>query len=137
MMELGELVPATHYVTALRARTILRDTMHDLFRTHRLDALISPTLPTPTIPIELVSQPDASGEEPLTTAIFYTFTANVTGQPALTVPCGFSADGLPIGFQLMGRPFQETTLFRLARAYERNHDWTGRKPEITADSASP
>jgi Asp-tRNA(Asn)/Glu-tRNA(Gln) amidotransferase A subunit family amidase len=37
----------------------------------------------------------------------------------------------------MGRPFQETTLFRLARAYELNHDWTGRKPEITADSASP
>jgi aspartyl-tRNA(Asn)/glutamyl-tRNA(Gln) amidotransferase subunit A len=56
------------------------------------------------------------------------FPANVSGLPALTVPCGFSPDGFPIGVQLMGRPFAEATLFRAALAYERNHDWIDRPP---------
>jgi Asp-tRNA(Asn)/Glu-tRNA(Gln) amidotransferase A subunit family amidase len=69
-------------------------------------------------------QPSTAGPS---RAITYLIPANVTGQPAITVPCGFSHDGLPIGFQLMGRPFEEARLFRLARAYERQHSWVQRK----------
>ena len=62
--------------------------------------------------------------------IHQTFSANVTGQPAVSVPCGLSANGLPIGFQLLGRPFAEAILFRLARAYERIHSWPTLKPAV-------
>jgi aspartyl-tRNA(Asn)/glutamyl-tRNA(Gln) amidotransferase subunit A len=61
--------------------------------------------------------------------LHHTPMANITGQPALSAPCGFSTTGLPIGYQLIGRPFAEATLFRLARAYERNHSWETHKPE--------
>jgi aspartyl-tRNA(Asn)/glutamyl-tRNA(Gln) amidotransferase subunit A len=130
MLELGELVPATHYITALRARTLVRDAMRRQFVAHELDALLSPTVPATTMRIDRVLAPDESGEDPMSAALKYMIPANITGQPAITVPCGFSPAGLPIGVQLMGRPFAEQTLFRLARAYERNHDWTSVKPTI-------
>lgn len=128
MLELGELLPATHHVQALRARAVLQQLTRGLYLAHGLDALLSPSLPTPTVPMDRLGVPDATGEDPMTAAIDATFPANVTGLPALTIPCGFSAGGLPLGVQLMGRPFEEATVFRLARAYERNHDWISRKP---------
>ena len=124
MFELGELVPATQYVTALRARAVLRDQMRALFATHQLDALVSPTVPTTAVLMHEVSLMDQSGEDPMTGALRHMIAANLTGQPALTVPCGFAA-GLPVGFQLLGRPFGEATLFRLAAAYESRHGWHG------------
>ena len=57
---------------------------------------------------------------------------NLTGQPALSVPCGFTRAGLPIGLQLVGRPFDEATLFRAGAAYEAATDWHSRKPPIVA-----
>lgn len=129
MLELGELLPGTHYITALRARTLLASLMRRTFDAHGLDALIAPTLPAPTVPIEQMYAPPA-GEDPMTDAINASFGANVTGLPALTIPCGFSRQGYPIGLQLTARPFAEGTLFRLAHAYERRHDWTERPPEL-------
>lgn len=128
MLELGEMVPGTHYVQALRARTLLRDLTRRLFRVHGLDALLSPTLPTTTMPITKMNEPTAEGSDPMTDAIDSTWPANVTGLPALTIPCGLSRAGLPIGMQLLGRPFAEETLYRLALAYEREHDWVERQP---------
>jgi aspartyl-tRNA(Asn)/glutamyl-tRNA(Gln) amidotransferase subunit A len=128
MLELGELVPATHYVQALRARALLQRLTRRLYEAHGLDALISPTLPTTTVPIETMSAPTESGDDPMTAAIDGTWPANVCGLPALTVPCGFSGEGFPIGVQFLGRPFGEQMLYRMARAYERNHDWVERKP---------
>lgn len=132
MFELGELVPATHYVMAQRTRALLRDIMHRCFQSHRLDALISPTVPTTTMSMQAITQADQTGEDAMTSAINQMFPANVTGQPALSVPCGFSSTGLPIGFQLLGRPFDEATLFRLARAYEQNHTWATMQPALTS-----
>jgi aspartyl-tRNA(Asn)/glutamyl-tRNA(Gln) amidotransferase subunit A len=130
MLELGELIPATHYVTAQRARAVLRDGVRSAFSAHSLDVMLTPTVPTTSVPMELVSQASETAEDPLSAAIHLMLPPNITGQPALTVPCGFSAAGLPIGFQLMGRPFDEATLFRLARAYERNHDHWARVPSL-------
>ena len=56
--------------------------------------------------------------------------SNLTGQPALSVPCGFSADDLPIGLQLIGRPLGEARLFRIAHAYERAMPFFERKPPV-------
>jgi aspartyl-tRNA(Asn)/glutamyl-tRNA(Gln) amidotransferase subunit A len=135
MLELGAMIPASQYVTAQRARTVLRAAMKNLFRGQRLDALLTPTLPTTTMSMAEAMAPDESGESPLSSAIHYTIPANVTGQPAMTVPCGFSSAGLPIGFQLIGRPFDEPTLFRLGRAYEREHDWITRQPRTVSGSS--
>lgn len=131
MLELGEFVPGTHYVQALRTRTLLQDATRRLYTAHGLDVLLSPTLPSPTIPMDALGAPDENGEDPMTAAINTTLPANVTGLPALTLPCGFSPDGFPIGVQLMGRPFDESTLFRIGHAYERNHDWTSATPPLT------
>lgn len=130
MLELGEMVPATHYALAQRARAQLQTLTRLLYTSHGLDVLISPTLPTTTMPVEAMNGPDESGEDPMTDAIMLTWPANVTGLPALTIPCGFSDLGLPIGVQLMGRPFDESRVYRLARAYERRHDWSARRPPL-------
>jgi len=60
----------------------------------------------------------------------FTFPFDLTGQPALTVPCGFTANGLPIGLQLAGRHFADATLLRIGQAYQRVTDWHARVPGI-------
>ncbi|MGH2346393.1 MAG: amidase, partial [Chloroflexota bacterium] len=130
MFELGELVPATHYVKVRRARAVIRNMVRDLFRAHRLDALLSPTVPTTAVPIDRASSAGQGGEDPISAALNLMIAANLTGLPALTVPCGFSAAGLPIGVQLLGRPFGEGTLFRVGRAYEERHAWAGMAPRL-------
>ena len=132
VLEMGEFVPGTHYVMAQRARLLFRNRMKNLFDAHGLDALLSPTVPTTTVPIgqEFADRPDYPGESPAVSAVHHMFFANLTGQPALSVPCGFSRDGLPIGFQLLGRPFAESTVLRLARAYEREHAWSTMHPDL-------
>jgi len=132
MIELGELIFATHYVTAQRARRVLRDQVRTAFDRFRLDALLAPTLPMPTVPVEdlnLVLN-DASGESPGSSYFRQCVVANVIGIPALSVPAGFSETGLPIGIDLFGRPFQERLLFQIAHAYEAQHDWSRRVPEF-------
>jgi aspartyl-tRNA(Asn)/glutamyl-tRNA(Gln) amidotransferase subunit A len=134
MIELGELIPATHYVTAQRARRVLRDRVRTAFDTFRLDALLAPTLPMPTVPVEKLNLvlTDASGGSPGSGYFRQCVMANVVGIPAISIPAGFSAEGLPIGVALFGRPLQEATLFRIARAYESQHDWHRRVPLMNA-----
>ena len=125
-LKLGELVPATHYITGLRARERYRQAMQGLFQRERLAALISPTMPIPAPLLSEMHLPRTDmdiGESPIVSIIHHTFSANLGGQPALSAPAGFTRAGLPIGYQLKGRPFDEATLFRIAYAYERNHDW--------------
>jgi aspartyl-tRNA(Asn)/glutamyl-tRNA(Gln) amidotransferase subunit A len=61
----------------------------------------------------------------------YTISANLAGVPALSLPCGFSKAGLPIGMQLLAAPFKEDTLFRAAHAYEQATEWRLRHPALT------
>jgi aspartyl-tRNA(Asn)/glutamyl-tRNA(Gln) amidotransferase subunit A len=132
-LEMGEFIPGTHYVMAQRARALLKNRMANLFRAHELDALLSPTSPVTTVPLGKLRTPrqDYPGESPVLSMIHHSFSANLTGQPALCVPCGLADNGLPVSFQLLGRPFDEATVFRIARAYEREHAWaTLRPPEV-------
>ncbi len=132
LTELGELIPATHYLTAQRARALLRQNFRVAFESNHLDAMLWPTLPVTTAPFDKLSAPRDDGADgtPITAMVHHTFQANITGQPALSVPCGMSRAGLPVGFQLLGRPFGEAMLFQIARAYERQHKWVSVRPPL-------
>jgi aspartyl-tRNA(Asn)/glutamyl-tRNA(Gln) amidotransferase subunit A len=88
-----------------------------------------PTSPTPPFKIgERVADPLQ-----MYLADIFTVSANLAGLPAISVPCGFTHDDtLPIGLQLTGRPFDESTLLRIADAYERDTAWWKQPPPITS-----
>ena len=90
----------------------------------RVDALLAPTLPVAAPPIEKKDVRIGKVVEDVRLAMLrLTRPANLTGLPAISIPCGFSAEGLPIGLQLIGRPFEETNLLRAAYAYEQATPW--------------
>jgi aspartyl-tRNA(Asn)/glutamyl-tRNA(Gln) amidotransferase subunit A len=62
--------------------------------------------------------------------ISFTGPFNLAGTPALTLPCGFSSDDMPMGLQIVGKPFAEEMVLKVAHAYEQNTDWHNRKPPI-------
>jgi aspartyl-tRNA(Asn)/glutamyl-tRNA(Gln) amidotransferase subunit A len=132
MLELGELVPGYQYVMVQRVRTLIRNAVRQAFTIKRLDALIGPTIPitAPQLDQLSVNRFDDKAPGALSTLIHHGYPASVTGLPALSVPCGFSQDGLPIGFQLIGRPFDEDTLFQIGAAYEGVTPWHSRKPDL-------
>jgi aspartyl-tRNA(Asn)/glutamyl-tRNA(Gln) amidotransferase subunit A len=133
MLEFGQLVPSTQYVKALGARKVIADAVRRSFEVHRLDALVGPTLPIPTV-LREQSVGDflgGGGERvDLSGLLKHGICGNVTGVPTLTVPCGFDEGRLPIGLQLFGRPFQEANLFRLARSYEAATPWHTMRPPV-------
>jgi aspartyl-tRNA(Asn)/glutamyl-tRNA(Gln) amidotransferase subunit A len=130
MIELGEMVLGAQYVTAQRARSWLKARVRNAFEMHRLDGLIGPTLPNTTMPVEKLSVDlTGHGETTLSAFLHHCFFANVIGIPALSFPCGFSSAGLPIGLQVLGRPFEESTLFRIGHAYQQVSDWHQRRPQ--------
>ena len=132
VVELGELIPATHYLAAQQARSRFRDALKSVFIDKQLDAMIWPTMPLPTVPFDDMNIPRKDGfdETPVSSMCHHTFCANLAGQPALSIPCGFTHEGLPFGFQLTGRPFDEAMLYRIAHAYEQDHDWIDHKPTL-------
>jgi aspartyl-tRNA(Asn)/glutamyl-tRNA(Gln) amidotransferase subunit A len=89
------------------------------------DALLTPTLPITAVPVDDVDE----ATTPLAT---FTRAANYLRACALSLPAGFDASGLPIGVQLMGAPFGETTLVRLGRAFQQATDWHRRRPDLSA-----
>ncbi len=132
IVQLGELLPATHYLAAQQARSLYRSAINGAFREAGLDAMLWPTMPIPTARLDMLNAPRADGypDTPVGSMCHHTFNANLAGLPALSVPCGITSDGLPFGFQLTGRAFDEATVYRIARAYERAHDWHQRKAGV-------
>ena len=111
----------TEYALARRTRDELRREYAAALA--EWDAILLPTTPT-TAPLR--EGDDAIAAAARLTA--YTSPFNLTGLPAISVPCGFDADGLPIGLQLVARPWAEARLLRIARAYERATSWNERRP---------
>ena len=111
-----------YYVKAQQVRTLIRRDYDFAFE--RVDAIAMPTTPTPAFQIgERVNDPLA-----MYLGDIFTVSANLTGLPAISLPGGFAENHLPIGFQLIGRPFDESTLFRIADAYEREVPWSAERP---------
>ena len=129
-LEAASTLPAVDYIKAQRARSVVKREMWELL--DRFDALLAPASNAPAQPVE--SATGAPGGSYRGSADMarrrLTSPASLAGLPALSVPCGFTRSGLPVGLQLIGRPFGEATLFRIGRAYEAATDWRDMRPEL-------
>jgi len=113
-----------YYLKAQKVRTLIKKDFEEAFRT--VDAVLSPTSPTAAFRIgEKVSDPLAMYLNDV-----FTLPCNLAGLPGLSVPCGFTAAGLPIGLQILGRAWDEARVLRIARAFEREHDFHRRAPPL-------
>jgi aspartyl-tRNA(Asn)/glutamyl-tRNA(Gln) amidotransferase subunit A len=129
-LEAGELIPATRYIQALRVRTLMQRAWAELF--DAVDVVIGPAVSMPAVAAGKaeVAWPDGVVEALNPVYVRLSAPANVTGLPSIAAPCGFTADGLPIGLQVIARPFAEATAIRVADAYERMTDWSARRPSL-------
>jgi len=129
-LEAGELVPATDYITALRVRQKMQAAWQAMYT--QVDAVIAPAVTAPATrrDQDAITWADGSEEEVTPAFVRLSAPANVTGLPSVAVPCGFSQSGLPLSFQVIGRPFGEARILRIAQAYEAATDWHTRKPAL-------
>ncbi len=110
-----------YYVKAQKVRTLVAQDFKKAFE--KCDVIVTPTSPTPAFKIgENTGDPIK-----MYLADVFTVAVNLAGLPGLSLPCGFSKGGLPIGMQVLGRPFDEATILRTARAFEREHDFSTRR----------
>ena len=118
----GGLFSSGDYVQAQRVRNVLKRQFADVLT--KVDVVASPTMSNPA--------PRFDAIDAMTTSRVPSFTGpyNLTGMPAISVPCGFTPAGLPVGFQLAGKPFDEPTVFRAAYAYEQRARLFERRPPV-------
>jgi aspartyl-tRNA(Asn)/glutamyl-tRNA(Gln) amidotransferase subunit A len=113
-----------YYLKALKVRRLIRNDYDAVF--DKVDALIGPTTPSPAFRAgDKVNDPLSMYLQDL-----YTVTANLAGVPGISIPCGFTASGLPIGLQLQAPPFHEERLLRAAYMFQQQTDWHTRYPEL-------
>jgi aspartyl-tRNA(Asn)/glutamyl-tRNA(Gln) amidotransferase subunit A len=112
-----------YYLKAQKVRTLIIREFKDAFE--KYDALVTPT--SPTVPFKLGEKVDDPMQMYLSDVC--TLPINIAGLPAISIPAGF-ADGLPVGMQIIGKPFDEETILHIAFAYEQATDWHKRKPPI-------
>jgi aspartyl-tRNA(Asn)/glutamyl-tRNA(Gln) amidotransferase subunit A len=120
----GGVFSGAEYVQAQRLRARLQAEMLEVLG--RVDVLATPTMPSPALPFSVVQDPDLPYPFPRS----LTSPFNLAGLPALALPCGFSASGLPLSLQLAGRPFDEATVLRAGHAYEQATEWHRRRPPV-------
>ncbi len=124
----GQQIPAVAYLHALYQRRIFSNSMRTVLR--QVDALVLPTLPIPAVLIEQANQEisiDGVAENATTALLRLTMPFNLASLPAISFPCGFTTNGLPVGLQVAGRPFEESTVLRIAHAYQQLTDWHRRE----------
>jgi aspartyl-tRNA(Asn)/glutamyl-tRNA(Gln) amidotransferase subunit A len=97
----------------------------------KYDLLLTPTIACPPFKVGLDNPTEIAGKPVEAYAwIPFTYPFNVTGQPAASVPCGFTKDGLPIGLQIVGRRFDDSTVLRASAAFERARPWAQHRPVL-------
>ncbi|MBI4270123.1 MAG: hypothetical protein HY615_07295 [Candidatus Rokubacteria bacterium] len=135
-LKLGVLVSSNHYLRAQALRARVRQEVDAVLA--RRDVLLAPATP---IPAPALGQTDArlgDGASDVRSALIrFTRPFNFSGHPAISLPCGFTPAGLPVGLQLVGRLFDEATVLRAADAYQRLTDWHTRRPEHMGGSGRP
>ncbi len=113
-----------YYLRALRVRTLIKRDFDEVFR--ECDCIITPTSPTAAFKIgEKVNDPLK-----MYLSDIYTISVNLAGIPAISLPCGFTKKGLPVGLQILAKPFNEEMLFKVAHTYEQNTTWHSEKPKL-------
>jgi len=118
----GAFLSAADYITAQRARTALNEQIRANFS--RVDVFATPSAPRPPEAFESMD-PNEQNLRPSFTNPF-----NLTGLPAISVPCGFTEGNLPVGLQIVARPFEEPVVLRTAYAYEQATEWHKRRPPL-------
>ena len=113
------------YYSKVFRRYELRDRMRVFFE--RFDLLLTPTLPCPAFDVGL-NTPPQHADRSIVSWVYYTYPFNLTGQPAASIPAGFTRGGLPVGMQMVARINHETDIFRAAAAFEAVRPWVGEKP---------
>ena len=113
-----------YYLKAQRVRTLIRKDFDAAFE--RCDVIVTPTAPTTAFRLGEKTQ------DPLQMYLsdIYTISINLAGLPAISLPCGFDGEGMPIGLQIIGKHFDEATILRIADTYERATEWHKKKPRI-------
>lgn len=129
-LEAGELMLASDYVRAQQMRSLLQQEFRKLYK--KIDVMVAPSVPTTAVMADTETLTwDDGTEEPMVAAYTrYSTPANLTGQPALNLTCGFSSENLPIGMQVIGRPLAESTVLQVGAAYQSATDWHTRHPEL-------
>jgi aspartyl-tRNA(Asn)/glutamyl-tRNA(Gln) amidotransferase subunit A len=112
-----------YYLKAQKVRTLIRREFEQAFE--KYDALVTPT--SPTVPFKIGEKVQDPVQMYLSDV--FTIPINIAGVPAISIPGGF-ADGLPIGLQVIGKPFAEENILKVAHAYQQITDWHKRKPQI-------
>jgi aspartyl-tRNA(Asn)/glutamyl-tRNA(Gln) amidotransferase subunit A len=113
-----------YYLRAQKVRTLIRGDFLKAYET--VDAILTPTSPTPAF------RKGEKAANPLAMYLndIYTIGVNLAGLPGISIPCGFTKAGLPIGLQVIGQPFRESELLSVAGAYESRVDWRSRHPSL-------
>ena len=127
--EVGALTPAQDYIKAQRARRVFNAHMAEAMRTY--DVMLAPTTTFGAPPIGERESVVAGNAHPTRTLLArLTRPFNLTGQPGVSVPCGFNSSGMPIGMQFGARPWHEATALRVAHTYEQAAGWHTRRPPL-------
>ena len=126
-LQAGLFLPAVDYLKAQRVRRVVRKAWAGTFDS--VDCLLVPASQAVATRLGTQSVDLPDGPTPLLHAYLGPLLPfNLSGHPAMSVPCGFSTEGLPIGMQLVGRPFDEATILRVAHQYQEKTDWHRRTP---------
>ena len=130
-LEFGHKLLAVDYLRALEAKRKVEEDFAAAFE--KVDVIIAPTSPIPAPPIGKSEVPIAGQRETPVRAELLRLTrpANLTGHPAISIPCGFTPQGLPVGLQLIAPRWAEARLLAIALAYEQSTDWHRRHPPLT------
>ena len=129
LVEIGRFVTGADYLKGEQFRRVLMEDFRKAFE--EVDVIIAPTTALTGWKHDATTLEIAGKEESvLATSWCLTYPFNLTGLPAVSLPCGFDRDGLPIGLQIAGKPFDEMTILRVAHAYERAHEWKDRRPSL-------
>jgi aspartyl-tRNA(Asn)/glutamyl-tRNA(Gln) amidotransferase subunit A len=129
LLEAGELMTATTYINAQRTRFAIKNAFRQAMKD--IDVLVTPTQPTTALKIgQPTSRIGTREESVFQVSARFCAPFNLSGLPALSVPCGFSPEGLPIGLQIVGKPFEEEKVLRIADAFQRDTQWHLNYPSI-------
>jgi len=128
-IEMGQRPSAVDFIQAANVRRTLNDAFREFFKSY--DLLLTPTLAAPPLPLGQHAYEEIGGKAvgPLGWLAF-TFPINMTGYPAITVPAGWTAAGLPVGLQMVGPRFADAAVLRAAAAFEARQPWADRRPAL-------
>jgi aspartyl-tRNA(Asn)/glutamyl-tRNA(Gln) amidotransferase subunit A len=113
-----------YYRKSQQVRTLIKKDFEDAFR--NVDVIVTPTTPTAAFKVgEKTSDPLQ-----MYLSDIFTISVNLAGVPAISIPCGFTSDNLPVGLQFIGKHFDEKSILKVTYAYEQSTDWHRRRPDL-------